>query len=400
MTKLGAADLHEVDPREQVGPVTGERYEFQYHQAAADSLLVLDETQVACIYCEWHDDYVVEAAGVVSYRFHQVKTRSASDGPWRLNEFFGVKAPRGKPTTKGVPKPGTATTDSIFGRLFDHVTRFGGRCDAFVFVTDAGVADEFDALLEAARLAPTDAALSGDAAGSFAKLHGALATAFTSLSRDELFAFLKRLYVREAVGKLGDLKACRTLIGGRIYEMSEVNLTMSEAQKIGADLVAAVRERSHRVLPNLPATAAELRNAKGLVLDDVLRVLSLSSTGYKELKAGGREGVIALSRFHRLCKRSGFAEALIPDLCRLKTTWEAWWISQRHGLNVLDQVALKQECADALRVHVDGKLDFNGLRSQAHALAKKYESVFTASEPITEELVFGFMLALAVEAEQ
>ena len=91
---------------------------------------------------------------------------------------------------------------------------------------------------------------------------------------------------------------------------------------------------------------------------------------------------------------------LIPDLCRLKTTWEAWWIAQRHVVNVLDQIALKKECADALRVHADGKLDFNGLRSQAEALASKYRPVLTSTEPITEELVFGLMLALAVEAEQ
>jgi Cap4 dsDNA endonuclease len=78
--------LHEVVPREQVGPATGERYDFQYHQAAADCLQVLDDTQVACVYCEWHDDYVIETAGVISYRFHQVKTRLASLGPWTLKD--------------------------------------------------------------------------------------------------------------------------------------------------------------------------------------------------------------------------------------------------------------------------------------------------------------------------
>jgi hypothetical protein len=399
LTSTGGTELHEVVPREQVGPATGERYDFQYHQAAADCLQVLDDTQVACVYCEWHDDYVIETAGVISYRFHQAKTRLASQGPWTLKEFFGVTWPRGKPK-RGVPKVGTATTDSVFGRLFDHVSRFGSRCECFVFVTDAGVASEFGALLEAVRVALARANLAGECATAFGKLHAALITAFSTLTPDDLFAFMKRLYVQDAIAKLGDLKGCRTLIGGRIYEMSEVNLSMSEAQKIGSDLVAVVREKSHRVLSSLPTTTAELRAAKGLVLDDILRVLSLSSTGYGELRASGRDTVVALSRLHRLCKRSAVTETLIPELCRLKTTWEAWWIAQRHGVNVLDQIALKKECADALRVHVDGKLDFNGLRGEAKSLATKFAPVLTSTEPITEELVFGFMMALAVEAEQ
>jgi len=44
--------LHEVEPREQAGAVTGARYDFQYHQAAAAALEVLDDTDVACVYCE------------------------------------------------------------------------------------------------------------------------------------------------------------------------------------------------------------------------------------------------------------------------------------------------------------------------------------------------------------
>jgi hypothetical protein len=38
------------------GAKTDEAFEFQFHQAAADALDVLDDEQVACVYCEWHDD--------------------------------------------------------------------------------------------------------------------------------------------------------------------------------------------------------------------------------------------------------------------------------------------------------------------------------------------------------
>jgi Cap4, dsDNA endonuclease domain len=395
----GAPQLHEVEPREQVGAGTGEKYDFQYHEAAADALQVLDDTKIACVYCEWHDDYVIELAGVLSYRFHQVKTRSVSQGPWTLNEFFGVKRPKGKKPKNGPPKV-AATPDSIFARMFDHSNKFGDRCEWFVFVSDAGVSSEFESLLDSVRPAADQSVLAGSVADEFAKLHAALVTAFATLSEDELFRFLKKLYVRQAVGKLGDLKSCRTLIGGRIHELSEVDLTMSEAQKIGADLVALVREKSHRKLPSLPATNEDLRAAKGLVLGDVLRILSLSTAGYHELQSGGRDSVVTLSRLHRLCKRCGMNDSLIPDFCRLKAAWDAWWIGQRHSINQLDFIALKKACGDALLVHTAGKLDFEGLRSEAKALATKYGSVLTPTEPLDEALVFGLIMAVAAETEQ
>jgi hypothetical protein len=44
-------------------------------------------------------------------------------------------------------------------------------------------------------------------------------------------------------------------------------------------------------------------------------------------------------------------------------------------------------------------MTFNDLRSQAKALATKYATAMAATPPLSEELVFGLMLALAVEAE-
>jgi DNA-binding Xre family transcriptional regulator len=394
-----APQLHEVEPREQVGAGTGEKYDFQYHEAAADALLVLDDTKVACVYCEWHDDYVIETAGVLSYRFNQVKTRSASQGPWTLNEFFGVKRAKGKKPKNGPPRA-SATTDSIFGRLLDHVTKFGDRCEWFVFVTDVGMSSDFETLLDDVRTAADQNGLAAGVADEFVKLHAALVTAFPKLNNEELFRFLKRLYVRPALGKLGDLKSCRTLIGGRIHELSEVDLTMSEAQKIAAELVGLVRDKSHRKLPSLPATNADLRATKGLVLEDVLRILSLSSAGYRELKATGRQSVVTLSRLHRLCKRCGVTDTLIPEFCRLKAAWDAWWIGQRHAVNQLDFIALKTACGDALQVHSAGQLHFNGLHAEAKALATKYGPVLTTTEPLNDQLVFGLMMALAAETEQ
>ncbi len=104
------------------------------------------------------------------------------------------------------------------------------------------------------------------------------------------------------------------IIATRILDASEVDLSVSEAKKIGAELVASVRDRSHAVLEVLPSTLDELREVKGLVIDDVLRLLSLSLQGYQQLQVGGQEAVLAVSRLHRLCKANNVPEKMIPDL--------------------------------------------------------------------------------------
>jgi hypothetical protein len=127
--------LYEVEPREQVGPATGNLYEYQYHQAAAGALQLIEKTDTAaCIYCEWHDDFVMEAEIDGRYTFFQVKTRGS--GPWTIGEFFGL----GKLNTKtGIRVASKSKKSSIFSNLWDHTKKFGDLCQAFVFVSDVGL---------------------------------------------------------------------------------------------------------------------------------------------------------------------------------------------------------------------------------------------------------------------
>ncbi len=398
-----AHKLHEIRPREQVGAVTGETYEFQYHQAAADALGVLDDKSVACVYCEWHDDYVIESSGVVSYHFHQVKHRSLRLGPWKISEFFGHRraANRAKKTTETASAAvDDASDSSIFSRLFDHQIKFGDRCSAFVFVTDAGIHPDFQTLLDGTQQCPDIASLDKP----LAKILGGIANGtkkfIPSMTLELLFEFLRRFTVKMALGSLQDLRGCRTLMAGRIRDLSEVDLRVSEAEKIGAELVSLVRTRSHLVLNPLPSDTEELKAKKALVLDDVLKALSLSPAGYRALKLGGRDAVVSLSRLHRMCKESRVSEELIPELCALKSAWDAWYVQERHLINQLDFLTLKKEAGDALRLHSSGTLTFRELRDQARLLVSKHGHTLTSTSPISDQLVFGLMLSIAVEAEQ
>lgn len=381
-----APELHQVEPREQVGPQTGERYEYQYHQAAAEALALLDDTQIVCVYYEWHDDYVTETAKSVAYVFHQVKTRSKAQGPWPVAEFFGLPHKRKEP----------ARTDSAFAHLWDHTTKFGANCSRFVFVTDAGVESAFDTLLAEVK---AGTALSPAAERTFKRILAQTSIAIASVDENALRAFLAKLSIQEGVGALHDLKGCRITIMNRVQEMSEVELTMPQARKIGEELVSAVRTRSHRKLDPLPNSVSELREQKGLVLDNVLKLLSLSTTGYRELKVGGQQSVLTLSRLQRFCKRRKVNATFVPDLCRYKFDWDVWMLGQKHQMDHTDYLVFREECVDLLDNHSTGKLSIKKLVQEAKNIAAKYSGKL-GTAPLTGDLVMGQIVALAVEAEE
>ena len=135
--------LQNTPPREVSGSITGDRLEYQYQRAAENCLTLLEETEAFCIFLEWHDDFVKEkVVGNQSiYGFNQVKTRTASQGPWGINEVFGI------PRSKTAP----ASKDSIAARLFEHIVNFETICDEVVLVTNCGVSSELESLISEAK---------------------------------------------------------------------------------------------------------------------------------------------------------------------------------------------------------------------------------------------------------
>jgi hypothetical protein len=89
----GGPRLGHVEPRERVGAQTGRKYEYQYERTARAALdLLAEDAKHVCVYCDWHDDYVIETGQPPAcYVFHQVKGRKLSQGPWKFTDFFGVK---------------------------------------------------------------------------------------------------------------------------------------------------------------------------------------------------------------------------------------------------------------------------------------------------------------------
>jgi hypothetical protein len=67
--------LGQIEPRERAGARTGRRYEYQYERTARAALdLLVDGLKYVCVYCDWHDDYVIEIGDPPTrYVFHQVR---------------------------------------------------------------------------------------------------------------------------------------------------------------------------------------------------------------------------------------------------------------------------------------------------------------------------------------
>jgi hypothetical protein len=398
------AKLFEVEPREQVGPATGNLYEYQYHQAAAGSLNLIEKTDTAaCIYCEWHDDYVLESESDGRYTFVQVKTRS--NGPWTVAEFFGLGKLNSKTGLRSVRKPKAnsqvqSRKASIFSNLWDHTKKFGDLCNRFVFLSDVEMSDELRMLLDDSKGCAAPSALPAPSQTLFKSLLGSLAPTDSSITETTLFAFFQKLYWQLGIGTTKNVEDAKLVIVDRIIKASEVDLHWSEGRKMGTDLVNIVRSRSHLVLNTLPSNAAQLRAQKGLVVTDVLKLLSLSEEGFRLLKEGAGDAVKTLSRLQRFCQRRSIADSLIPQFCELKTLWSAWWLKHADMVDKADYIAFKTDCLELLQGHSNGVVSIVDLGAHAKDLAKKYTPIFNPLEKLSAEAVMGFIISLAVDAER
>src|SRR5580692_698961 len=157
----GGPRLGHVEPRERVGAQTGRKYEYQYERTARAALdLLAEDAKHVCVYCDWHDDYVIETGQPAAcYVFHQVKGRKSSQGPWKFTDFFGVKK---KESAKPAKMPPAVSTDAIVPRMLLHHQNFGDSCAGLAFVTNAGLDAGLSDFLQAIANAPDIASLPAD----------------------------------------------------------------------------------------------------------------------------------------------------------------------------------------------------------------------------------------------
>ncbi len=407
--------LHQVEPREQVGAQTGRRYEYQYELAALESLRLLTENDCVCVYCEWHDDFVVEKSDTtLTYEFHQVKTRNLSQGPWTLGNVFGLgrrpamkkasgtRTAKGKKTVAtgkgkatGATGPTPASEGSIANRLLEHRASFDGACQGLCFVTNHAIHPDFSKFLDEVQAAEN---LPDDLGENARREFDWIVAAYAPLEVDEagIVGFLRCFRVLDEKPNWRTSTETHHAIAERVFVMSEVDLTHQQATQIGKELVDLVRIRSHLKLKQLPASLAALRKAKGVCADDVLALLSLSPAGYRALQTDDPERVRSLSRLQRLCKASSVPNDLVPKICGMKSSWDTWSMAERENVGAMDLMSLRHQCGKLLTLHAARKMDVSQLGRACTDLADTFSHV-PSVQPLTGELVLGHVFAIAAE---
>ncbi|MFZ0418419.1 MAG: dsDNA nuclease domain-containing protein [Candidatus Sulfotelmatobacter sp.] len=397
--------LGEIEPRERAGAQTGRKYEYQYERTARAALdLLTDTAKHVCVYCDWHDDYVIETGDPPTrYMFHQVKGRTSSQGPWTFNEFFGApmkktNSPSKKPAMKKPAKkkkPAKVNETAIVPRMLLHYANFGHNCAGIAFVTNAGLDPALSGFLETVARSANVNALPPDARIAFDHIASAYGGTDPPLaaSAGDLFAWVRGLKVYTDQGHIDSADAALLEIAAVVFEYSEIELGQRQAKQIAREIVSEVRGKVGHRTTIVPTSDEQLRRDKGIVVSELLNVLSLSAQAYEALRAGaGSDAVKTLSRLQRFCEKHDMHKFLVP-ISQFKALWDIWRTIERHNVSSMDFLLLENRANEVLK----GKLTLERVVAEAKDIAKQFAGVGVT--PLTPEDVMGLIFSMAAQSE-
>lgn len=387
--------LGQVEPRERAGAQTGRKYEYQYERTARAALnLLVDDAKHVCVYCDWHDDYVVEIGDAFTrYEFYQVKGRKSSQGPWGFSEFFGVAQRKTKASSSPPP---TVSAKSVLPSMVLHHSKFHDNCAGIAFVTNAGLEPALSGFLQTLSNSKMETELPEDARISFDHIARAYIAADPPLaaSATELFAWLRGLTVHSDQGKLDDAEAALLELANVVVNFSEIELLQRQAMQIAREIVSRVRGQAAYCATVVPAEDLQLRREKGIGVNDLLSDLSLSTQAYEMLKAGsGIDTVKTLSRLQRFCSKHGLENHIVP-ICGFKASWDSWRTIERHFLNKADFLLLESKAHQVLGANMPVAQSVQ----EAKEISKQF--VDLTVNPLTPEHVMGLIFSLAAQSEE
>lgn len=390
----GEPRLGQIEPRERAGAQTGRKYEYQYERTARAALdLLTDTAKHVCIYCDWHDDYVIETGDPPTrYVFHQVKGRTSPQGPWKFKEFFGVLMRKTKAPSK---KPAKVSETAIVPRMLLHYANFGHNCAGIAFVTNAGLDRTLSDFLETAVCSASVNALPSKARNVFDNVASAYGGTNPQLAASavDLFAWIRGLKVYTDQGHIESADAALLEIANVVFDYSEIELGQRQAKQIAREIVSQVRGKVGHRTTIVPTSDEQLRRDKGIVVSELLNVLSLSAQAYEALKAGaGSDAVKTLSRLQRFCEKHGMREFIVA-ISQFKARWDIWRTIERHNVGSIDFLLLENRANEVLR----GKLTLERVVAEAKDIAKQFAGVGVT--PLTPEDVVGLIFSMAAQSE-
>jgi hypothetical protein len=391
---IGGIRLGQIEPRERAGAQTGRRYEYQYERTARAAVdLLVDGLKYVCVYCDWHDDYVIETGDPPTrYVFHQVKGRKSSQGPWTFGEFFGVARKKTRAASK---KPAPVKPGAIVPLMLLHRKNFRHSCAGLAFVTNTGLDPVLSEFLEEIAAAENEAALPEDAQIAFQHIARAYIATDPQLAPlvTDLFAWFRELKVHTDQGQLEDPNAALLELADVVVNFSEIDLVQRQAKQIAREIVNRVRSKAAHSSTVVPTSDEQLRREKGIAIADLLGVLSLSAQAYEQLKAGEERDIVkTLSRLQRFCQKYKMDNHL-ETICGFKVQWDVWRTIERHFLKSADYVLLERKAREVL----NASLTIEQIVSEAKDIAKQFDGI--TGMALTPERILGLIFSLAAQSE-
>jgi hypothetical protein len=291
--------------------------------------------------------------------------------------------------------PPAVSTDAIVPLMLLHYRNFGDSCAGLAFVTNGGLDPSLSNFLQAIGNAPDIASLPADARIAFQHIASGYAATTPPLASSEadLFTWLRGLAALTDRGQLEDQDAALLELADVVVNYSEIDLLQRQAKQIAREIVNQVRRKVAHSTTMVPASDEQLRRDKGLVVTEILSVLSLSTQAYEQLRAGqGRDTVRTLSRLQRFCQKHGMKDHLV-QICEFKALWDTWRTTERHFVSSADFMLLEKRAHDLLA----NGLTLEKAVAEAKDIAKQFQNVTATS--LTAEHAMGLIFSLAAQTE-
>lgn len=374
-------------PAEDVGRDTISRYDMQYQAAAYAALEILDGKGVDCVYCDYHDDFVVRRsiAGRVTYHFFQVKTKKKENAQFDLNEIFGLS----KNAVKAIPERLAKVKSSFAAKLLLHGIIFGDNCSDVTLLSNVYFDDS---------VVSTVAQLRGEAPKS--KAASFLANNFSAIfsledgSGVDPERVLRKISLQPAVRYIGqDREAFADAARTAVYKYSEIDLSYYETKELANGLVDLVYRKARTKLAGVEPNG--ITRLAGVQLDDLLNILSISRFVYDALLAGEDERALkTASVIQRWYRRAGAEDSMTDYAAQQKVNWDIWLRNARHSYSPIDLVFLLQRIDVVFDDWQKKGADFNVMYDLIGQLSE--ERPVKQFQGLDKEILFGAMNAVLV----
>lgn len=375
-------------PAEDVGRDTLSRYDMQFQAAAYAALQILEGKGVDCVYCDFHDDFVVRrvVAGITTYHFFQVKTKNKLNHQWSLGEIFALKKVGQKNDGESLKK----VRESFAGKLLLHGIVFDAACIEATLLSNVYFHDDVVQAVDELRGKVPKCKAAKFLSDNFS----AIFSITPELPGEKIEELLGKLTLKPSVGYID--KDRGTFAGAArsaIYEYSEIDLTHYETKELANGLVDLVYRKSKMPLEGV--APMDIASRIGVGLNDLLEVLSISRSAYEALLKGAEPKALKqASAIQRWLRGAGAGEEMIEYASMQKVNWDLWLRTARHNYSPLDLGSLLDQIDKLYLQWVQSGEGFQCLNQLLEDFSKV--SFLAKFGGLNRELLFGAIGSVVV----